>query len=177
MMIMAEALGARLTDDGFRVIAESIPHIVWLKRPDGSADYLNRRGADFFGVAPETTYGWSFLDLVHPDDVAAARDAWRHIVRQGADYAIDVRMRRADGEYRWMASRACAIRGAGGAVVKWIGTLTDVDDQIRSQQALRRAQDETAEALTLLDTLQSTAPVGFLFVDREFRYVRVNDTA
>lgn len=173
----AQLLGTSLGDDELELVAESIPHIAWLKRANGRAHYLNRRGAEFFGIAPEASYGWSFLDLVHPDDVSTVRRAWRRVLHDGSDYATDIRMRRADSRYRWMASRASAVHDADGGVVHWIGTLTDIDDQKGLEQELRRSQQETLEALTLLDTLQSKAPVGFLFVDTDFRYVRVNEEA
>src|SRR5437868_1342204 len=162
--------------DEFQLVAESIPHIVWIKRPDGTTEYLNRHGVDFTGLAREETYDWAWLDLLHPDDVEVVQHAWARAIRTGTDYAADMRMRGGDGAYHWMASRGAPTRGPDGTVLRWIGTLTNIDGQKRLEEDLRRAQRETAESLTLLDTLQSTAPIGFGFVDLEFRFVRVNQT-
>jgi len=158
-----------------RDLAESLPHMVWVKEPDGATTYLNRRGVEFFGVAVKDAYGWSGLSLVHPDDVDIVRSAWSEALGDGSDYVTHTRMRRADGEYRWIASRGSAIRGPDGAVIRWVGTLTDIDDYKRAEVSLARAEREWAKVVALLDTLQSSAPVGFLFVDRDFRYVRVNE--
>lgn len=162
--------------DEFELVAESIPHIVWIKRPDGTTEYLNRHGVDFTGLAREETYDWAWLDLLHPDDVEVVQQAWARAIRTGTDYAADMRMRGGDGAYHWMASRGAPTRAPDGTVIRWIGTLTNIDGQKRLEDDLRRAQRETAESLTLLDTLQSTAPIGFGFVDLEFRFVRVNQT-
>ena len=91
-------------------------------------------------------------------------------------YRLDYRIRRFDGEYRWHAFRGLPIRDDHGAVVKWIGTATDIDDERRSGAVRRVADRQSAEELTLLETVISTAPFGFGFVDRDFRIVRVNET-
>src|SRR5438477_4220386 len=143
-----------LRGEDFQLLAESIPHIVWIKRPDGTTEYLNRRGVDFTGLPRERTYDWAWLDLLHPDDVTVVRQAWARAIRTGTDYAADMRMRGADGEYHWMASRGSPTCAPDGTVLRWMGTLTNIDEQKRLEDDLRRAQRETAESLTLLDTLQ-----------------------
>ncbi len=179
---MVPVAGKELRDDslsavGARALAESLPHMVWVNGPDGAMVYLNAKGVEFFGPGAGDPDGWSWLGVVHPDDVAVARSAWSDAIRDGADHVAYIRMRRADGAYRWIASRGSAVRGPDGSVARWVGTFTDIDEYKRMEVSLRRAERATAEALTLLDTLQSTAPVGFLFVDQEFRYVRVNEMA
>ena len=165
------------SDIDVRSFAEALPHIVWVKGPDGATEYLNTKGAVFFGRPAEDLYGWSWLASVHPDDVQLAVSAWDWCVRGGDDYVSHIRILRADGVYRWVSSRGAAVRGADGAVLRWVGTFTDIDDHKRLEIDLARSERETNEALTLLDTLQSSAPVGFIFVDRDLRYVRVNATA
>jgi PAS domain S-box-containing protein len=152
----------------FELIAESIPHIVWLASADGSTEYFNRRGSEYTGLPPETNYGWEWLSLIHPDDVERARSEWDLAFTSGEPQELEYRIRRYDGEYRWMAVRGTPAHGSDGEILKWIGTCTDIDDEKRTQRT-------TAEILTLLETLLSTAPVGFGFVDREYRYVRVNE--
>ncbi len=166
-----------LTDLDARVLAESLPHMVWVKGPDGATVYLNGKGIEFFGVGVEDMYGWSWLSLVHADDVDVVHSAWDKAVRGGSDYVSHIRMRRADGVYRWIASRGSAIHGPDASVVRWVGTFTDIDDYKRLEVSLARSERDSTEALTVLDTLQATAPVGFVFVDCDFRYIRVNEKA
>ena len=166
---------AALTDAEFRLIAESIPHVVWMAAPDGSTQYFNRQGLEYAGYPEDTSYDASWNSLVHPDDIDGVRAAWRHAVITNAPYRIDYRVRRFDGEYRWHAISGLPRRDAAGVVVRWIGTATDIEDAKRLEANLRSAQRDTAEALTMLETLLAKAPVGFAIIDRDFRLVRLNE--
>ena len=175
MSLSSSVNEASLTDADFRLVADSLPHIVWMARPDGSTEYLNRQGTTYTGRAPDASYGWDWFALVHPDDAERARVAWGHATRTHTAYRLDCRIRRSDGTYRWHALRGTPIRDEHGLVARWIGTATDIDD-VRRLGAIRRNSDrQTAETLTLLETLISTAPFGFAFVDRDFRFVRLNE--
>jgi diguanylate cyclase (GGDEF)-like protein/PAS domain S-box-containing protein len=170
------ANGSSLTDADFRLIAESIPHIVWMAAPDGSTEYFNRQGTTYTGYPADGTYGWNWVSLVHPDDADRARLAWEHATRTQTPYRLDYRIRRLDGEYRWHAFRGLPIRDQRGVVVKWLGTATDIEEAKHLEADLRLADRKTAETITLLETLVSEAPVGFGLVDRDFRMVRLNET-
>ena len=162
-------------DADFELIAESIPQIVWMAAPDGSTQYFNQRATAYTGVPREANNGWNWLALIHPDDVARTARAWREGVAREAPYAIEYRLRRRDGEFRWHACSAAPVRNRRGEVIKWIATVTDIEDQHRIEQSLRAAQRLTAESLSLLKTLQSTAPIGLGFVDVDFRLVHLNE--
>ncbi len=165
-----------MADADLRLIAESIPHIVWMADADGATDYLNRQGTTYTGLAPEANFGWDWVSLVHPEDADRGRRAWEYATQTQTALRLDYRIRRFDGEYRWHAFRSLPIRDEHGVVVRWIGTATDIDDDRRSSFARRIADRESAEALTLLETVISTAPFGFGFVDRDFRMLRINET-
>ena len=153
-----------------------IPHIAWTATRDGLIDSVNHQAAEYTGLAAEAHHGWDWITVVHPDDAERARLGWEEAVRtEQAPYEIEYRMRRHDGEFRWHIIRALPARDAGGRVVGWQGTATDIHDHKLVEEVLREARRESAEQLILLDTLQSTSPIGFGFIDREFRFVRVND--
>jgi diguanylate cyclase (GGDEF)-like protein/PAS domain S-box-containing protein len=164
-----------VSDVDFELIAESIPQIVWTAAADGATDYFNERGTEYTGMPRQANDGWNWLALLHPDDRDRAERAWRDAVELEAPYAIDYRLHRHDGAYRWNECRAMPVRNADGQLVKWIGTVTDIEDHRRFEESLRSAERRTAESLALLETLLSTAPVGFGFVDRDFRQLRVNE--
>jgi PAS domain S-box-containing protein len=158
------------------VIVESIPHIAWTASPDGSTTYFNRRGTDYTGGSAETTYDWNWVTLVHPDDVERARAAWQHAAETGTDYELDYRIRRHDGVFRWHAFRALPLRNPAGEVLMWIGTATDIQEHKEVVGTLRRVEGEAVKALTLLESIEAAAPVGYKFVDREFRIRRTNES-
>ena len=153
----------------YRQIVEEIPHIVWVAAPDGSTEYFNRRGSAFTDLPAVSDYGLGWLTLIHPDDTARAQADWFQAHRTESHLDARWRVRSAVGDYRWMAVRGSPVRDAEGSLVQWVGTCTDVEDEMRLQQDLE-------ESLTLLETLQSSAPVGFGYVDREFRIGRINQT-
>jgi len=159
----------------WELIAESIPHIVWMTDPDGSAEYVNRRGAEYFGCPPEALQAWDWVGFVHPDEVECVVSAWKDATRSQDSFELEYRMRRADGSFRWQVSRGQAVRGPDNSVVKWIGTITDIDDKKRLRERLDRARRRTAQALELLQTVLEAAPVGFAFINHDARFIRVNE--
>ncbi len=173
---MARFDGAVLDRQYAEVIAESIPHIVWTASPDGATTYFNRQGTDYTGCPRETNYEWSWVTLVHPEDAERAAHAWQHATMTGSDYLLEYRIRRFDGVFRWHSFRGIPLRNALGGIVMWIGTATDIEDQKQLELALRRAEREATEAVTLLESIEAAAPVGFTLVDRDLRVVRINQT-
>ena len=158
-----------------RMIAEAIPHIVWTASPDGATTYFNRRGTDYTGCPRDANYERDWADLIHPDDVERARQAWEGAIRTGTEYEVEYRIRRFDGVFRWHSFRALPLRDENGEVGTWIGTATDIDDYKQTELSLKSSQREAIETITLLQSIEASAPVGFKLVDRDLRVVRINE--
>ena len=127
---------------GVTLLAEAIPQIVWSARPDGHLDYFNRRWSMYTGRADEAGFGSGWSQLVHPDDVEAVASRWREAIETGAIYEVEFRLKRGGDEaYRWFLARGELIADDAGRVPKWFGTWTDIDDQKRTEQALKQAQE------------------------------------
>jgi PAS domain S-box-containing protein len=133
----------------FRALAEAMPQMVWTTDAEGRIDYLNTRWLAYTGTGPEAPLedAWAAF---HPDDVGRARALWEAAYRAGARYEAEYRLRRHDGAFRWHLARGVPIRDAGGRVLRWIGTTTDVDDLKRLQQALADADRRKGEFLGVL---------------------------
>lgn len=157
-------------------ILEGIPHIVWTASPDGAVAYFNDRGREYTGSSRESASGWGWESLLHPDDAARARHGWAAAVRAESEFALDARIRRFDGEYRWHACRARPVRCPDGGIELWIGTATDIDAERQLEHSLRRSEREALETISLLQSIEAAAPVGFKLVDRDLRVVRINET-
>ncbi len=112
----------------FSAIAEAIPQMAWTALPGGSVNYVNGLISAYAGIAPGTVSGWSWEAFVHGDDVAAVRAAWEASLASGDSFQVDARLRRSDGVYRWFIVRAGAVRDASGAIARWFGTCTDIDE-------------------------------------------------
>jgi PAS domain S-box-containing protein len=133
----------------YQALAESLPHLVWTCRADGYCDFLSRQWVEYTGRSAEEQLGSGWADAIHPDDRARVEREWGRAVEHGDLYDEEFRLRRRDGAYRWFRTRGVPLRDASGAIVKWFGSNTDVEDYKRSEQRLR-AQ---LERLDLLDRL------------------------
>jgi PAS domain S-box-containing protein len=166
----------RLTTFEARLMAEAIPHIVWMASADGATIYFNEQGTEYTGCPRESNYDWNWVTIVHPDDAERARERWEHAVGTETEFALDYRIRRFDGVFLWHAFRARPVRHPDGGIHLWIGTATDIDAQKQLELSLRRSEREALETVALLQSIEAAAPVGFKLVNRDLRVVRINDT-
>ena len=138
--------------DQFRVVIDTIPDTVWSAMPDGSVDFFNQRWADYHGLSMEDVDRQGWEAVIHPEDRARADDEWRAILAAGKPAEIELRVRRADGEYRWFLSRAVPLRDEKGNIVRWYGTSIDIQDRKEAEEKLRRSEACLAEAQRLSHT-------------------------
>lgn len=154
----------RETETSYHYLTDSMPQIIWTARPDGYLDYCNRHGLEYTGMTPEQTKGWGWQPALHPDDVEHCLRSWATAVETGEAYQIEFRFRRAsDGTYRWHLGRAVPMRDESGAVIKWFGTCTDIDDHKRAEEALRfiaEASRILASSLDYETTLSNVAQLA-----------------
>lgn len=143
----------RSSERELRGMAESMPQMVWMTAADGSSAYLNRRWIDYTGMRPEETTSDGWVRAFHPDDQAAAADAWRSALSKAEGYNFEGRLRNLDGTYRWMLVRGVPFHDESGTIIKWIGTCTNIDD-------LKRATEQLAQNTSLLRLAGRIARVG-----------------
>lgn len=134
-------------EEYFKLMAESIPQIVWTAIPGGGVDYCNQRLCDLSGLTKEEICGWGWQNLLHPDDRPLAEHNWLESRRTGKSYDVEYRLRTAAGGYRWHLVRATPMRDSAGTIVKWYGSCADIDDQMRHQQVLEDQVKQHTEAL------------------------------
>lgn len=137
-------------DQRFRLLADSLPQLIWSASPAGQAEYFNRPWCDYTGQPAKTSLGVGWMACVHAADRETVELAWRSAVLTGEDYEVRYRLRRRDGEYRWFLARAAALRtgdGDGADVSQWVGTCTDVHDEIGSAEALEQFAQELSHRI------------------------------
>ncbi len=110
----------------FRTLADAMPQMVWTTLPDGLHDYYNARWYEFTGVPVGSTDGEAWNGMLHPDDRERAHKVWSSSLASGEPYEIEYRLRHHSGAYRWALGLALPMRDAAGAIVRWIGTCTDI---------------------------------------------------
>lgn len=158
----------RQSESRFREMAETVPDILFTALPNGSIDYLNRRGLAYSGMPYDEVMGDGWSKAVHPQDVARSLHAVADSLRTGRPYEVRQRLRAADGSYRWFMVRARAILDEGGGILKWFGTATDINEMVQVQEALVAKHEE-------LQTIFDTVPAWIFYKDRENRFLRVNE--
>jgi formate hydrogenlyase transcriptional activator len=131
----------RKSEGELRTTIETIPAFVVGALPDGSVDFLSQSLLDYAGFPRDQWLGWGWRDFLHPEDVDRAVNKWRAALASGEPLELEARHRRADGKYRWYLVRQVPLRDDKGDIVKWYGTLHDIDDRVQIEMALRRSEE------------------------------------
>ena len=134
-------------------LIDMVPSHLWRLTPEGEPTFFNKRMVDFLGLdVPDTDKpGISRLEAVvetvHPDDAAEFRDTLNRCLVTGEHFTMRYRLRRADGVYRWMSSRAEPMRDPDGRIIQWYGLCHDIDDQMHAEEALRQSERQLQQMI------------------------------
>ncbi len=136
----------RRSEERFRTVLDASASIIWNTNARGEFEWPQSRWSAFTGQDFEQLRGWGWLDAVHPDDRDRTAEAWRHVTQARSHLEVEHRLRRADGEWRYMEVRAVPILEEDGSIREWIGTHADVTDRTLAEQQLAAAKElaETA---------------------------------
>lgn len=158
------------SEENWRTLAEAMPQMVWITRPDGLNEYRNQRWYAYTRGSKENGI-WSHLACMHPDDRERSQALWRHALETGTMHENEERFRNGQtGEYRWFLTRGAPARDETGRIVKWFGTLTDIEEQKRIEEALRESQ-ERVNALMNSNIIGITVFEGEQIVDANDRFL------
>lgn len=146
----------RASEEQFRLLADSLPQLVWTARPDGRIDYTNVH-RDKYGSIDRT----DLEGIIHPDDRRATAEAWLRSSETGAPYEMEHRLFVIGKGYAWHLSRASPLLDAQGVVVRWYGTTTDIDEQKQREENIRELLGEVNHrSRNLLAVAQAIARSG-----------------
>jgi PAS domain S-box-containing protein len=133
----------RDSEQRFRMIADSMPVMVFSTDSRGNADYVNRGWIDYTQLSLKqcTSAGW--LNAVHPDDRERTIQSWAEAVKRQEGWEEEYRVRRAsDGAWRWQLVRGFPLKGASGEIIKWLGTYTDIHERREVEQRLLELSEQ-----------------------------------
>jgi len=129
-----------------REVVETIPAMTFTALSNGFCTFVNKRWTEYTGLSVEKTSGEGWQRAIHPDDLVHHSEKWRISVATGQDFEGEARFRRAaDGEYRWFLVRSVPLRDQHGNIVKWYGTLTDIEDRKRAEQEREKLRELEAD--------------------------------
>ena len=148
----------RQSEARFRQLADAIPQIAWVTSGDGTTlEYLNKRWSEYTGLALAAGPATQANAPIHPDDAPVVAARWADAFRTGEPFESELRLRAADGTYRWFLSRSAPVHDAAGMIIKWFGTSTDIDDAKRveaNQRFLAELGQTLASSLDPEETLR-----------------------
>ncbi len=125
-------------------ILESLPVLVWTNRPDGTPDYFNTRWLEFTGKSREEMKNIDWAEVTHPDDRPGLLDGWAKAQATGEPFQYEYRLRRHDGQFRWLLIRNVPRRDAQGRISMWVGAGNDIHEQRLMVQELLDANEQQA---------------------------------
>jgi len=140
----------RESEEKLRLLADTIPQLAWMARPDGHIFWYNRRWYDYTGTTAEEMEGWRWQSVHDPSVLPEVLARWHESITRGDPFDMVFPIRGADGQFRPFLTRVNPLRDAGGRIVYWFGTNTDVSDIKRMEQALRDADRRKDEFLATL---------------------------
>jgi PAS domain S-box-containing protein len=124
-----------------RDVVETIPAMTFTALSDGSCTFVNKRWTEYTGLSIENTSGAGWQRAIDPEDLVRHSEKWRISVTTGQLFEDEARFRRAaDGEYRWFLVRGVPLRDQHENIVRWYGTLTDIEDRKRAEEALQQSR-------------------------------------
>jgi len=133
--------------DQISQLADAMPQLVWIAKPNGEVVYYNNRVSDFSGAYKDESGKWSWAGLLHPDDKIPTEQAWTEAIRTGGIYEKEHRVKMKDGSYCWHLSRAFPQKDQHGNILRWMGTATDIDEQKQVEQKIKEAEERWRTAL------------------------------
>ena len=134
------------SEERFRTMAESIPQLAWMARPDGHIYWYNRRWHEYTGTTREEMEGWGWEKVHDPDVLPRVMERWRGSIESGEPFDMVFPLKGADGRFRPFLTRVMPVWGEDGRVSHWFGTNTDISDRLRIEEELREAKDEAEAA-------------------------------
>ena len=111
-----------------RQIIDTVPGLIWSAAPDGEPTHVSQRLLDYSGMRFEDFKRVGWEAFVHPDDFPQTAKAYDHAIQSGTSYQGVLRLRRADGEFRWHHARCEPLRDRQGRIIQWYGLSVDIDE-------------------------------------------------
>jgi PAS domain S-box-containing protein len=138
-----------VTEDLFRIAADVAPSLVWMSGPDKQCTFFNKSWLDFTGRPIERELGRGWADGVHPDDVSTCLDIYSSAFDRRDRFRMEYRLRRHDGEYRWMLDAGVPFFTPDGSFAGYIGSCVDITERRLAEDAVRRKEMELRESQRL----------------------------
>ncbi|MBN8227776.1 PAS domain S-box protein [Corallococcus macrosporus] len=154
----------RASEERYRQLFEAAPQVIWTNQTDGGNSQFNSLWFKLTGQTQEQASHYGWLNAIHPEDRARLKAQREEAIRQEQAYAIDFRLRMADGGYRWQVGRVVPLYDAGGKLEGWLGAAIDVHERRRSESVQRFLAEASATLSRSLDERETIEQATRLMV-------------
>lgn len=148
----------RTSEQEWRLLADSMPQMVFVARPDSYIYHYNARFYEYTGLTPEIAIGTGWESIVHAEDIEAVKEATKTSLENSLPFECELRIRRHDGEYRWHINKAIPQLDERGKAIRYYGTATDIHES-------RVLRDRLQASTTFLSQAQEIAKLGYYEYD------------
>jgi PAS domain S-box-containing protein len=147
----------RESEERFRTMADVAPVLIWTTDADKLCTYVSQTWLDFTGKIFEQELGNGWAGDIHPSDREARLAAYAHCFDQRSPFTLEYRLRRHDGEYRWLLDKGTPRFASDGTFLGYIGSATDITERKRAEERLR-VQHTVAQILAEAATIEEATP-------------------
>jgi len=151
----------------FHTLADLIPQLAWMADAEGFIFWYNRRWHDYTGTTLEEMQGWGWQKVHDPKVLPQVVERWGESIRTAEPFEMIFPLRSADGEFRRFLTRVQPLRDTEGHVVRWFGTNTDVEEQLRAEARLQESEERYR-------IIAETASDAFITIDEASTMLFVN---
>ncbi len=148
--------------EDFGLIAENLPILCWIARGDGYIFWYNKRWHDYCGTTPDAMEGWGWQSVHDPDELPRVMANWTGSIENGQPFEMTFPLRGKDSVFRRFLTRIVPIRDASGVIVRWIGTNTEMENQLQTEEALAASESKFGVLTDAMPHMVwSTRPDGY----------------
>ncbi len=162
------------SEEKYRCLTEATSQIIWDTNANGEVVNEQPGWSVFTGKTYDEIKGWGWLNDIHPDDTERTALLWSEALTKRSLYEIEHRLRRYDGEYRYMSVRGLPVLNADGSIREWVGVHADITPARRAEAEMRQQKEFLR---SIYDSVDYSIFVLDVSADGEFRYVGWNKTA
>jgi PAS domain S-box-containing protein len=174
LLLMSDVTNQRKETLRVQSILEALPQMAWTADPDGLVTYFNGGWYFYTGQTEPEALNTGWVTVVHRDDSGKLTDQWKASLASGKPLQHAARYRNLNGEYRWHLVRGSAVRNPAGAITLWVGTCTDIHDQIQLTEELERKVKERTHLLEATNSeLEQFAHVSSHDLQEPLRKIKI----
>ncbi|KAF8424493.1 hypothetical protein EV426DRAFT_547935, partial [Tirmania nivea] len=145
-----EKLHAQKAEDELRFMTfcNVMPQLIWTTTPTGDVDWWSERWYDFTGLTLPESIGIAWEKSIHPNDLNETLGKWHYSLETGEGFGMEYRVKRWDGQYRWMLARGLPLRDPDmNRILKWFGTCTDINELVQARLDAKRAREQLTNVM------------------------------